>query len=178
VDIEGLHPGLGEKTMIRQCKESDFASILEIINDAARAYKGVIPEDRGHDPYMSDRELAREIEDGVVFWGLEREGRIFGIMGIQDRGEVTLIRHSYIRPEAQKTGIGTQLLTHLQTMTEKPILIGTWAAAGWAISFYRKNGYTLLPEEEKTRLLGKYWSIPDRQVETSVVLANEKWFKA
>jgi N-acetylglutamate synthase-like GNAT family acetyltransferase len=178
VDIEGLHPGLGEKTMIRQCKESDFSSILEIINDAARAYKGVIPEDRWHDPYMSDRELAREIEDGVVFWGLEREGRIFGIMGIQDRGEVTLIRHSYIRPEAQKTGIGTQLLTHLQTMTEKPILIGTWAAAGWAISFYRKNGYTLLPEEEKTRLLGKYWSIPDRQVETSVVLADEKWFKA
>lgn len=163
--------------MILQCKKSDFAVILEIINEAANAYKGIIPEDRWHEPYMSAEELSREIEDRVVFWGLEREGGIVGIMGIQDRGEVTLIRHSYIRPEAQKTGIGTQLLKHLQTMTEKPILIGTWAAAHWAISFYSKSGYTLLPEEEKNRLLDKYWSIPERQVETSVVLADQKWFK-
>ncbi len=163
--------------MIRRCKESEFDMILEIINDAAQAYKGIIPEDRWHDPYMSAEELAGEIEDGVVFWGLEHEGGLIGVMGIQDRGEVTLIRHSYIRPEAQKTGIGTQLLRHLQAMTEKPVLIGTWAAAHWAISFYRKNGYTLLPKEEKTRLLDKYWSIPERQVETSVVLADQKWFK-
>ncbi|MFO8089261.1 MAG: GNAT family N-acetyltransferase [Desulfatiglandaceae bacterium] len=163
--------------MIRRCKESEFDMILEIINDAAQAYKGIIPEDRWHDPYMSAEELAGEIEDGVVFWGLENEGRLIGVMGIQDREEVTLIRHSYIRPEAQKTGIGTQLLRHLQAMTEKPVLIGTWAAAHWAISFYRKNGYTLLPKEEKTRLLDKYWSIPERQVETSVVLADQKWFK-
>jgi N-acetylglutamate synthase-like GNAT family acetyltransferase len=164
--------------MILQCKESDFAAILEIINDAANAYKGVIPEDRWHEPYMTGEELAREIEDGVVFWGLEREGRLVGVMGIQEKKDVTLIRHSYIRPEDQKTGIGTKLLTHLQAMSQKPVLIGTWAAAGWAISFYRKNGYTLLAEAEKTRLLGKYWSIPERQVETSVVLADEKWFKA
>lgn len=163
--------------MILQCKESDFAAILEIINDAANAYKGVIPEDRWHEPYMSAEELTREIEDGVVFWGLEREGRLVGVMGIQEKGDVTLIRHSYIRPEAQKTGIGTKLLSRLQAMSQKPVLIGTWAAADWAISFYRKNGYTLLPKEEKTRLLGKYWSIPERQVETSVVLADRKWFK-
>ena len=162
-------------TMIRQCHKSYFDTILEIINDAARAYKGIIPEDRWHEPYMTGEELAREIEEGVVFWGLKREGRLMGVMGIQDRGEVTLIRHSYIRPEAQKTGIGTQLLRHLQATTEKPVLIGTWAAAHWAISFYRKNGYRLVTEEEKNRLLAKYWRIPQRQVETSVVLADRKW---
>ena len=163
--------------MIRECKESDFKTIFEIINDAAQAYKGVIPEDWWHEPYMPFEELGKEIEDGVVFWGLERDGQLLGVMGIQDKDDVTLIRHAYVKTQAQKMGIGTKLLQHLENLTEKPILIGTWAAASWAISFYEKNGYTLVSEEEKNFLLGKYWSIPERQVETSVVLANQTWNK-
>jgi len=164
--------------MIRQCNEVDFKTIFEIINDGAQAYKGVIPEDRWKEPYMPLEELLSEIEDGIVFWGLEHDGQLLGVMGIQDKQEVTLIRHSYVRTEAQKIGIGTKLLQHLETMTGKPVLIGTWAASFWAISFYEKNGYALVSEEEKNRLLLKYWSIPERQVETSVVLANRTWFKA
>jgi N-acetylglutamate synthase-like GNAT family acetyltransferase len=163
--------------MIRKCKESDLNTIFEIINDAAQAYKGVIPQDRWHEPYMSLAELRTQIEDGIVFWGLERDGQLLGIMGIQDKGDVTLIRHAYVLTRAQKRGIGEKLLQHLQNMTEKPILIGTWAAASWAVSFYQKNGYTLVSEQEKNRLLNKYWSIPERQVETSVVLANLTWFQ-
>ena len=164
--------------MIRECTESDFKTIFEIINDAAQAYKGVISKDRWHEPYMPFEELRKEIENGVVFWGLERDGQLLGVMGIQDKGEVTLIRHAYVWTRAQKLGIGTRLLQHLESMTEKPVLIGTWADSLWAISFYKKNGYTLLSEEEKNRLLRKYWSIPERQVETSVVLANQTWCKA
>lgn len=159
--------------MIRECKESDLRTISEIINDAAQAYKGVIPEDRWHEPYMSLEELRKEIEDGVFFWGLEHNGQLIGVMGIQDKGEVTLIRHAYVWTRAQRLGIGTRLLRHLESLTEKPILIGTWAAASWAVSFYEKNGYILVSEEEKNRLLRKYWSISERQVETSVVLANQ-----
>jgi N-acetylglutamate synthase-like GNAT family acetyltransferase len=122
---------------------------------------------------MSLKELRAEIEDGVVFWGLERDGQLLGVMGIQDKGDVTLIRHAYVWIRAQKLGIGTKLLQHLQSMTQKPILIGTWAAASWAISFYERNGYTVVSEDEKNRLLRKYWSIPERQVETSVVLAKQ-----
>jgi len=163
--------------MIRKCTESDFDRILEIINDAAQAYKGVIPEDCWHEPYMPPEELKKEIEDGVVFWGKENDGQLVGIMGIQDKGEVSLIRHAYVLTQAQKQGIGTKLLRYLESLTEKPILIGTWTAASWAISFYQKNGYTLVSEEEeKNRLLRKYWSIPERQVETSVVLANKTWY--
>jgi N-acetylglutamate synthase-like GNAT family acetyltransferase len=164
--------------MIRQCKEADFKTIFEIINDAAYAYKGVIPEDRWKEPYMPLEELMSEIEDGVIFWGLEHDGQVLGVMAIQDKDDVTLIRHSYVRTHAQKMGIGTKLLHHLESMTDKPILIGTWAASFWAISFYEKNGYTLVSEGEKNRLLGRYWSIPERQVETSVVLANLTWYKA
>jgi N-acetylglutamate synthase-like GNAT family acetyltransferase len=163
--------------MIRQCKESDFNTIFEIINDAAQAYKGIIPEDRWNEPYMPFEELIREIEDGVVFWGLEHHGELLGVMGIQRKDDVMLIRHSYVRMGSQKRGIGTKLLKHLESMTEKPVLIGTWADSLWAISFYEKNGFTLLSDEEKNRLLRKYWSIPERQVETSVVLANRTWFK-
>ncbi|MGD8948088.1 MAG: GNAT family N-acetyltransferase [Desulfobacterales bacterium] len=159
--------------MIRECTETDFNTIFEIINDAAQAYKGVIPQDRWNEPYMSLKELKAEIEDGVVFWGLERDGQLLGVMGIQDKGDVTLIRHAYVWIRAQKLGIGTKLLQHLQSMTQKPILIGTWAAASWAISFYERNGYTVVSEDEKNRLLRKYWSIPERQVETSVVLAKQ-----
>jgi N-acetylglutamate synthase-like GNAT family acetyltransferase len=163
--------------MIRKCKESDLNTIFEIVNDAAQAYKGVIPKDRWHEPYMSLAELRTQIEDGIVFWGLERDGQLLGVMGIQDKGDVTLIRHAYVLTRAQKRGIGEKLLQHLQNMTEKPILIGTWAAASWAVSFYQKNGYTLVSGQEKNRLLNKYWSIPERQVETSVVLANQTWFQ-
>ena len=126
---------------------------------------------------MPPEELKKEIEDGVVFWGNENDGQLVGIMGIQDKGEVSLIRHAYVLTQAQKQGIGTKLLRYLESLTEKPILIGTWTAASWAISFYQKNGYTLVSEEEeKNRLLRKYWSIPERQVETSVVLANKTWY--
>lgn len=163
--------------MIRVCKESDHNAIFEIINDAAQAYKGVIPQDRWHEPYMSLEELRAQIVEGIVFWGLERDGRLLGVMGIQDKGDVTLIRHAYVSTKTQKHGIGKKLLRHLQSMTDKPILIGTWAAASWAISFYRKNGYTLVSDEEKNRLLRKYWKIPERQVETSVVLANQTWYR-
>ncbi len=161
--------------MIRRCNEADFNTIFEIINDAAKVYKGVIPQDRWHEPYMSLAELRAQIDDGIVFWGLERDGQLLGVMGIQDKGDVTLIRHAYVVPRAQKRGIGKKLLQHLQSMTEKPILIGTWTAASWAVSFYQKNGYMLVSEEEKERLLRRYWSIPERQVETSVVLANQTW---
>jgi N-acetylglutamate synthase-like GNAT family acetyltransferase len=161
--------------MIRRCEEADFSTIFEIINDAAQAYKGIIPQDRWHEPYMSLAELRAQIDDGIVFWGLKRDGRLLGVMGIQDKDDVTLIRHAYVMPVAQKQGIGKKLLKHLQSMTEKPILIGTWAAASWAISFYQKNGYTLVSNEEKDRLLRRYWSIPERQVETSVVLADQAY---
>jgi len=164
--------------MIRRCKESDFNTIFKIINDAAQAYKGVIPEDCWNEPYMPFEELMNEIEDGVVFWGLERHGQLLGVMGIQDKDDVTLIRHAYVKTQAQKMGIGTKLLQHLESMTEKPVLIGTWAASLWTISFYEKNGYARVSEEEKNRLLSKYWSIPKRQLETSVVLANKTWCKA
>ena len=164
--------------MIRECTDSDFNTIFEIINDAAQAYKGVIPDDCWHEPYMPIEELRHEIEDGVVFWGLEHDGRLLGVMGIQDKGDVTLIRHAYVRTRAQQQGIGTRVLRHLEGMTEKPILVGTWADAPWAISFYEKNGYSLVSEEQKNRLLRKYWSIPERQVETSVVLANQRQKKA
>jgi len=161
--------------MIRPCNTSDFEAILAIINDAAQAYRGVIPEDRWHDPYMGRDELAAEIRAGVEFWGLERQGTLVGVMGIQDRGEVTLIRHAYVRSGERRSGLGSQLLGHLERRTGKPILIGTWAAAAWAIRFYEKHGYRLVGPEEKDRLLAKYWSVPPRQVATSVVLASPRW---
>ncbi len=163
--------------MIRVCKELDHNAIFEIINDAAQAYKGIISPGLWHEPYMSLEELRAQIDDGIVFWGLERDGRLLGVMGIQDKGDVTLIRHAYVVTKAQKRGIGKRLLQHLQSMTEKPILIGTWANASWAVSFYQKNGYTLVSDEEKNLLLRRYWSIPERQVQTSVVLANQTWFQ-
>lgn len=161
--------------MIRQCNESDFDAIYEIINDAAEVYRSVIPADRWHEPYMSRDELLHEIRDGVIFWGAERNDQLDGVMGIQDKGAVTLIRHAYVRTGNQNQGTGTDLLHHFEKVTEKPILIGTWADAAWAISFYRKHGYQLVTTKEKTRLLNRYWSIPDRQIETSVVLADSKW---
>lgn len=161
--------------MIRRCTQADFEAIYEIINDAAEAYKGVIPSDAWHEPYMSREELAREIADGVVFWGSEERGDLAGVMGIQHVGDVTLIRHSYVRTAKRSRGIGGKLIAHLRGLTQRPVLIGTWAAATWAVRFYERNGFKLVSPEEKDRLLGRYWSVPERQIETSVVLADERW---
>ncbi len=150
--------------------------IYEIINDAARAYKGVIPADRWKEPYMSKDELQKEINSGITFWGYEEEGELLGVMGIQHVKDVTLIRHSYVRTVKQRKGIGGRLLSHLRRQTDRPILIGTWADATWAIHFYEKHGFKLVPHKEKNRLLKRYWRIPERQIETSVVLADQKWF--
>lgn len=158
--------------MIRRSTESDFQAIFEVINDAAIAYKGIIPADRWHEPYMSAEALRHEIEDGVEFRVYESGGEILGAMGIQDKGDVVLIRHAYVRTRARRGGIGAQLLRNLETLTRKPILIGTWTAAAWAVSFYEKNGYRLLSRDEIEHLLKRYWNIPQRQVETSVVLAK------
>ena len=162
-------------TTIRICGPADQAAILAIVNDAAQAYKGIIPADCWHEPYMPAEELEGEVRDGVAFWGCESAGQLAGVMGIQDRGEVTLIRHAYVRSAQRRKGIGEELLRHLETLTAKPILIGTWTAASWAIRFYEKNGYRILSRPETERLLHKYWSITERQVETSVVLANARW---
>lgn len=162
--------------MIRQCRDEDFDIIYEIINESATAYKGIIPTDRWKEPYMPKEELESEISNGVVFWGYEEDGRLVGAMGIQDVIDVTLIRHSYVRTEKRNHGIGGKLLSHLREMTNRPVLIGTWADAVWAVKFYEKYGYHLVTESEKNRLLKKYWKIPERQVETSVVLGDKKWF--
>jgi N-acetylglutamate synthase-like GNAT family acetyltransferase len=160
--------------MIRSCETDDFETIYEIVNDAAVAYKGVIPADRWHEPYMPREELQHEIDAGVRFWGYEEDSELIGVMGIQDVQDVTLIRHAYVRTTQQRKGIGGKLLSHLLTLAERHILIGTWATATWAIRFYEKHGFRLVSEEEKNRLLKKYWSIPKRQVETSVVLVERK----
>jgi GNAT superfamily N-acetyltransferase len=160
--------------LIRQCNDDDFETIYEIINDAALAYKGIIPEDRWKEPYMPKEELRHEIDEGVVFWGYEEGKKLKGIMGIQDVQDVTLIRHAYVRTVERNKGIGNKLLSHLRRMTDRPILIGTWADAVWAIRFYEKHGFRLVSAEEKNRLLKKYWRIPERQVETSVVLAEQR----
>jgi N-acetylglutamate synthase-like GNAT family acetyltransferase len=164
--------------LIRRSLASDFPAILTIVNDAARAYHGVIPADRWHEPYMSADELQREIDAGVVFWIAEEDGRPLGVMGIQDKEDVALVRHAYVDPSLQRSGVGTKLLRHVESLVDKPILIGTWATASWAIEFYRRNGFDVVSEKEKDRLLKRYWSIPPRQIETSVVLANQRWTKS
>jgi N-acetylglutamate synthase-like GNAT family acetyltransferase len=160
---------------IRKSAGADFAGIWAIINDAAHAYRGVIPADRWHEPYMAASELLKEIASGVVFWLAEEDGDLLGVMGIQDKGDVALVRHAYVAPDTQRSGVGTKLLRHVEGLTDKPILIGTWADASWAVDFYERNGFKVVPSDEKNRLLHKYWSIPERQVETSVVLADERW---
>jgi GNAT superfamily N-acetyltransferase len=162
--------------MIRKCDETDFKTICSIINEAAQAYKGVIPADRWHEPYMSEDDLEHEISDGVIFWGYyEDERELIGVMGIQNVKDVTLIRHAYVRTTRQRHGIGCKLLSHLIQLTKRPVLIGTWADAFWAIRFYEKYGFTMVTCDEKNRLLKEYWSIPERQIETSVVLADYRW---
>ena len=151
--------------------------MLTVINDAAAAYRGIIPADRWKDPYMPGEELREEIEGGVLFYGYTAEDELIGVMGIQDKGDVTLMRHAYVRTHWRNKGIGSRLLLFLQQQTAKPILIGTWADAVWAVGFYQKHGYRLVTQTEKDRLLNKYWSIPARQVQTSVVLADRRWFE-
>jgi GNAT superfamily N-acetyltransferase len=161
--------------MIRCCGHHDFDLIWTIVNDGARAYKGVIPGDRWREPYMSRSELRHEMEDGVSFWGYEVTGELVGVMGVQPVQDVTLIRHAYVRTSNQNQGIGSRLLSHLQKLTPGPMLIGTWADAVWAIHFYEKHGFEVVPPQQKDRLLRRYWKIPKRQIETSVVLADRRW---
>jgi GNAT superfamily N-acetyltransferase len=157
---------------IRPCRKDESEVILAIINTAAEAYRGVIPADRWHEPYMESSELEREIAAGVRFWGFEADGELIGVMGVQSVRDVELIRHAYVLPDRQRRGAGAALLRHLMGINARRMLVGTWAAADWAIRFYRNHGFELVSQERKTALLKTYWTIPDRQVETSVVLAN------
>jgi len=161
------------KTMIRKYTDSDFDRVHFIINDAAIAYKGHIPDDRWHEPYMSKEELKEQISEGIIFSCYIENDKIIGVMGIQEKTDVCLIRHAYVLTTARKHGIGTQLLRHLVDSCTKPVLIGTWTAAEWAIRFYEKNGFVLVSDDEKNTLLKKYWGVPSRQIETSVVLKQK-----
>jgi GNAT superfamily N-acetyltransferase len=156
--------------VIRPCRGDERPAILAIVNAAAEAYRDVIPADRWHEPYMPPADLDAEIAAGVVFWGYERDGVLTGVMGIQRVRDVELIRHAYVLPEAQGDGVGRALLAHLVERADAPLLVGTWAAAEWAIRFYARNGFSQVTRERKDRLLRAYWDIPPRQVETSVVL--------
>jgi GNAT superfamily N-acetyltransferase len=163
--------------MIRRCEDRDFDLVWAIVNDGAQAYRGIIPADRWTEPYMSREKLLHEIDDGVVFWGYEENETLMGVMGIQEVQDVTLIRHAYVRTGSQKQGVGSQLLSHLRELTKDPVLIGTWADAVWAIRFYERHGFRRVNGDDKDRLLQKYWKIPERQVETSVVLADAQWWQ-
>ena len=157
---------------IRPCRDDERAAIVAIVNAAAEAYRGVIPADRWREPYMPRRELDAEIATGVRFWGYEADGALVGIMGIQPVRDVYLIRHAYVSPGRQRHGVGGALLAQLARSTTRRMLVGTWAAADWAIRFYRRHGFELVSPEGKAALLKAYWTIPERQIETSVVLAN------
>jgi len=157
--------------VIRRCRDDERDAILAIVNAAAEAYRGVIPADRWREPYMPADELDAEIAAGVAFWGYERGGELVGVMGTQAVGDVHLIRHAYVAPAHQRRGTGAALLEHLARRRTRRMLVGTWAAATWAIGFYRRHGFEPVGRERTADLLRTYWTIPDRQVETSVVLA-------
>jgi GNAT superfamily N-acetyltransferase len=163
--------------MIRRLSEEDFESVFAIINEAAEAYRGVIPPDRWKVPYMSRDELRHEMDEGVIFWGYEESGDLLGVMGLQDVQDVALIRHAYVRRGKQRQGVGGALVSFLRGQTDRCLLVGTWADASWAVRFYEKHGFSLVSPEEKNRLLKKYWTVPERQIETSVVLAEKRWFE-
>ncbi|MGH8668033.1 MAG: GNAT family N-acetyltransferase [Burkholderiales bacterium] len=155
---------------ISPCTKAHEAEILAIINDAAQAYRGVIPADRWHEPYLPAEALRAEMNAGVAFWGFTERERLLAVMGLQYVADVALIRHAYTRTAARGRGIGGALLEHLKREAKAPLLVGTWKAATWAVRFYQQRGFTLTNDEEKTRLLKRYWNIPERQVEESVVL--------
>jgi GNAT superfamily N-acetyltransferase len=157
---------------VRRCRDDERPAILAIVNAAAEAYRDVIPANRWHDPYMPAAELDAEIVAGVAFWGREQAGALVGVMGIQPVRDVTLIRHAYVDPARQRGGIGGALLDHLLSVSETPMLVGTWADAEWAIRFYQRHGFELVSPQRKRELLKTYWTIPDRQIETSVVLTQ------
>jgi len=161
--------------MIRRCADREFEPIRAIINDGARAYEGVIPEDCWTEPYMSKNELRHEIDDDVAFWGYEEKGKLIGVMGFQAVRDVTLIRHAYVATSSQRRGIGAHLLSHLRKLTHHPVLIGTWSDAVWAIRFYEKHGFQIVRSQQKDHLLRQYWAVPERQIEASVVLADSRW---
>jgi GNAT superfamily N-acetyltransferase len=158
--------------IIRPCRDDKRTEILAIVNAAAAAYRGLIPADRWREPYMPVHELDSELGAGVAFWGYEADGALVGVIGIQRVGDVDLIRHAYVSPGSQRHGIGGALLEHLARSTSRRMLVGTWAAADWAIRFYRRHGFELVSPERKAALLKTHWTVPDRQIETSVVLAN------
>jgi GNAT superfamily N-acetyltransferase len=157
---------------IRRCGAEDRATMLAIVNAAAEAYRGVIPPDRWHDPYMAEAELRGEIAAGVEFWGLDTDDGLIGVMGVQPVRDVDLIRHAYVRPDRQRHGVGAELIGHLLRRSARPMLVGTWAAASWAIRFYERHGFELIAPERAAALLRTYWTISERQIETSVVLAG------
>ena len=157
---------------VRRCRDDERDMISAIINAAAEAYRGVIPDDCWHDPYMPLDELVDEIAAGVMFWGCEAGSLLVGVMGIQPVQDVDLIRHAYVLPAYQRRGIGGALLKHLRGLSTRPMVIGTWADAEWAIRFYRRHGFEQTSPADKLALLKTYWTVPDRQIETSVVLAD------
>jgi GNAT superfamily N-acetyltransferase len=159
--------------VLRQCREAESSLILGIVNAAAEAYRAVIPADCWHEPYMSAAELSAEIGAGVAFWGYEKEGQLIGVMGTQPVRDVELIRHAYVHPAWQGHGVGTALISHLRSLSARPMLVGTWAAASWAIRFYERHGFERLAPQDTRRLLSSYWRISERQMETSVVLAEK-----
>lgn len=156
---------------IRPTREDEHPIVAEIINSAAQAYHGVIPADRWREPYMGLHELETEISAGVAFCAYAQDGEVIGVMGIQPVRDVDLIRHAYVRPGMQRHGVGAALLDHLRAMSPRTLLVGTWAAATWAIAFYQRHGFVLVSPGQKDALLKSYWNIPARQVEASVVLA-------
>ena len=158
--------------MIRPCRDDERGAILAIVNAAAVAYRGVIPPDRWHEPYMPAAELDAEIAAGVAFWGYEDGGALLGVMGIQDVADVQLIRHAYVVPSVQGRGIGGALLEHLTARSTRALLVGTWAMAEWAIRFYERHGFERATPERSAELLRRYWDIPERQVDASVVLTG------
>ncbi len=173
--VSVVEPGMSGYRVIRQCIDRDFEAILAIINDGAEAYRSVIPPDRWKEPYMGADELRHEIASGVSFSGAERDDALVGVMGVQPVTDVILIRHAYVRTACQNQGIGGELLRHLTDRVDRPVLIGTWAAARWAIRFYEGHGFKMVERDDKDRLLKTYWSIPERQIDTSIVLADARW---
>ena len=158
--------------MIRACSAQDFDQILSTINDGAQAYQGIIPADCLKNPYMSGEELRHELASGVEFWGYEQDGILLGVMGLQSVKDVSLIRHAYVRTLARRSGIGARLLSHIKALTTRPILVGTWASAAWAVRFYQKHGFEVVSHAEKEKRLRTYWTVSERQIEISLVLSH------